>query len=280
MKSRTGTIAALVAVLALGLWLVCGRRAAQEVVYPLENGRAWVARTLFTRLKGVFRQGAVAAENRRLKLENEALHLLEIDIAKLRTENARLRGLLDFKSDSPSNRWICAPVLSRDGAGGVRGLLRVGRGSADGVTTNAAVVVADGLVGRVERVTSRTADGRLITSPSVKVSCEIATGDPEFGTVYGILEGGGTHLIHAEAGASVLYLINPLRIRHLKRRPNLPSRAKIITSGLGGIYPRGLTIGYLIDGCDEDDSLLEREGDVEPAVDFPALEDVFIRRAD
>ena len=280
MKSRTGTIAALIALLALGLWLACGRHAAQEAVYPIENGRTWVARGAWTRLKGIFRPGETAKENRRLKLENAALHLLETDLANLRTENERLRGLVGFAEKSPTNRWICAPVLARDGAGGVRGLIRVGRGSVDGVTTNAAVVVPDGLVGRVEQVSRRTADVRLIISPSVKVSCEIKTGDPEMGTVYGILEGGGTHTIHAEAGASILYLINPLRIRHMKRRPRLPSRAKIITSGLGGVFPRGLTVGYLIDGCEADETLLEREGDVEPAVDFPALEDVFIRRAD
>lgn len=280
MKGNTGTIAALVAVAVLGLWLACGRRVVQEAVYPIENAATQVSRGPLARLRGVFRPGHVAQENRQLKLENAALRLLETDISNLRTENMRLRALLDYRDETPTNRWICAPVLSRDGAGGVNGLLRVGRGAADGVTTNAAVVVPDGLVGRVEQVSSHTADVRLITSPSVKVACEILTRDPGLGSVFGILEGGGTHLISAETGASILYLINPLRIRHLKRRPNLPSRAKIITSGLGGVFPRGLTVGYLIDGCDEDETLLEREGDVEPAVDFPTLEDVFIRRAD
>ena len=280
MKNRTGTFIAVIALLALGLWFACGRSVAQEAVYPVENGRVWVARGLFTRLKGVFNPGTTAIENRKLKLENAALHLLETDIAQLRTENARLRGLLDYRTKVPTNRWICAPVLAREGAGGVRGLLRVGRGSVDGVSTNAAVIVPEGLVGRVEQVSLRTAEVRLITSPSVKVSCEIKTGDPELGSVYGILEGGGIHTLHADAGASILYFINPLRIRHMKRRPSLPSRAKIITSGLGGIYPRGLTVGYLTDACDADETQLEREGDVEPAVDFPSLEDVFIRRED
>lgn len=280
MKTRTGTFAALIALVALGLWFACGRSVAQEAVYPIENGHSWVSRNLFTRLKGIFQPGTTAIENRRLKLENETLHLLETDISHLRTENARLRRLLDYRSNVSTNRWICAPVLARDGAGGVRGLLRVGRGSADGVTTNATVVVPDGLVGRVEQVSPRTADVRLITSPSVKVSCEIQTGDPEIGTLYGILEGGGAHTVHAEAGAAILYFINPLRIRHMKRRPRVPAHAKIITSGLGGVYPRGLTVGYLMDGCEEDETQLEREGDVEPAVDFPSLEDVFIRRED
>ena len=69
-------------------------------------------------------------------------------------------------------------------------------------------------------------------------------------------------------------------MRHMKRRPALPPNAKIITSGLGGVFPRGLTVGYLVEGCEEDETQLEREGAVMPAVDFPSLEDVFIRRED
>ena len=205
--------------------------------------------------------------------------MLESERESLAEENQRLRKLLGYAAAS-TNRWICAPVLSRDGAGGVRGLMRVGRGSADGVKTNATVAVPGGLVGRVEHVTRRTADVRLLTDPSTKVACEIQTNDPSLGAVQGILEGGGTQTAHARTGLSILYLVNPLRMRHMKRRPLLPPNAKIITSGLGGVFPRGLTVGYLIEGCEEDETQLEREGAVMPAVDFPSLEDVFIRRED
>ena len=73
---------------------------------------------------------------------------------------------------------------------------------------------------------------------------------------------------------------NPFRIRHLQQRPDLPPRAKITTSGLGGVFPRGLVVGFLLDGQSADDTRLEREGDVISAVNFPALESVFIRRED
>ena len=245
MTGRTGIIAACLALAVLGFWLVCGRSAVKEAVYPVENGRLWLGRAVGTRLGGLFHGARVAAENLRLKDENDALRMV--------------RG---------------------DGAAGVRGLIRVGRGRADGVTTNAAVAVPEGLVGRVEQVSPRTADVRLITSPSVKVACDVETGDPALGAVRGILEGGGVHAVRPEAATSILYVINPLRVRHLKRRPKLPAHARIITNGLGGIFPRGLTVGFLVDEQDEGEMELEREGDVLPAVDFPALENVFIRRED
>ncbi len=283
MTGRTGIIAACLALAALGLWLACGRSAAKEAVYPVENGRLWLGRAVGTRLVGLFRGARAAAENRRLKDENDALRMVRGEAAALAAENARLRALLGLnaaRAPLPTNRWICAPVLSRGGAAGVRGLIRVGRGSADGVATNAAVAVPEGLVGRVEQVSPRTADVRLITSPSVKVACDVETGDPALGAVRGILEGGGVHAVRPEAATSILYVIDPLRVRHLKRRPKLPARARVITNGLGGIFPRGLTVGFLVDEQDEGETELEREGDVLPAVDFPSLENVFIRRED
>lgn len=283
MTGRTGIIAAGCALAALGLWLACGRSAAKEAVYPVENGRLWLGRALGARLDGLFRGARTAAENRRLRDENDALRMVRGEARALAEENARLRALLGLdaaRAPFPTNRWICAPVLARGGAGGVAGLVRVGRGRADGVTTNAAVAVPEGLVGRVEQVSPRTADVRLITSPSVKVACDVETGDATLGVVRGIVEGGGARAVRPEAGASLLYIVDPLRVRHLGRRPRLPARARLVTNGLGGVFPRGLTVGFLVDGQDEGETALEREGDVLPAVDFPALENVFIRRED
>lgn len=239
--------------------------------------------SLGTRLKGLFGGATIAAENQRLKKENEALKMIRTDVARVAEENARLRALLGLDLPEvtlPTNHWLCAPVLSRNGAGGVRSLIRIGRGSVDGVTTNAAVAVPEGLVGRVEQVSPRTADVRLITDPSVKVSCELDLGDSDLGAVRGILQGGGVHTVRAEAGATILYVLNPLRLRHLGRQPELPARTRVITSGLGGVFPRGLLVGFLIEEQGVDETQLEREGDVEPAVDLPSLENVFIRRED
>ena len=269
MKRSTSIISAFIALIILGLGFVCGRGIVQEAVYPIENARAWFVRHPLAGIKAVFHPAETAQENRRLKLENSTLHLLENDLVRLRNENEHLRKMLEYQASTAiTNRWVCAPVLSRNGAGGVKGLIRVGRGSLDGVRVDATVAVPAGLVGRVEQVSPHTADVRLITSPSVKVACTIVSADPALGTVRGILEGGGEHLF---------YSINPLRIRHLKTG-SLPPNAKIITNGLGGIFPPGLTVGYLIDGCNADETHLEHEGAVEPAVDFPALEDVFICR--
>lgn len=278
MTGRSGIACALVALLALGLWFLCGRIIAQEAVYPVENGKTWFAHGPWARVKGFFRPLKTAAENESLKREVASLRMLQGEVGRLVEENARLRGQLGLGTHDalPTNSWICAPVFSHGGAGGVNGLIRIGRGSLSGVKLNAAVAVPEGLVGRVEQVSPRTADVRLITDPRVHVACAIEAADPTLPPVLGILSGGGIHT--RAVGTTVLYFAQPFHAHHLARRPRLSEGAKIVTSGLGGIFPRGLVIGTLMDGQDEDDQHLEREGRVLPAVDFAALEYVFIRR--
>ena len=117
----------------------------------------------------------------------------------------------------------------------------------------------------------------VITDPSVKVSCELDTGDPTMKTVYGIVSGTGAKTL-SQTETVVLYAVNPLYIGHLKNGFNLPPRTRIVTSGLGGVFPKGILVGSLISSPRSDATKLEQEGDVAPAVHFPALEEVFIRR--
>ena len=258
--------------------VLCGvRGTAAEAVYPVENGRNWFSRHIGTRVRGLFTRMDLAVENRRLKEENAALRM---ELSTSYQAPGTKHQALGTKHQALGTNWISAPVLSRSGAAGVSGYLRVGKGSLAGVKPGAAVAVPEGLVGRVLTVTPHTCDVRLVIDPAMRVSCEIESNDPSFGPIYGILYGGGTTCVAAEADASVLYVVNPFRIRHLQQRPDLPPRAKIITSGLGGVFPRGLVVGFLLDGQSADDTRLEREGDVISAVNFPALESVFIRRED
>ena len=276
MKGKTGIIIAVAALGALAVFLFGVRGTAAEAVYPVENGRNWLARHVGTRLRGIFSRMDLAVENRRLKEENAALRM-----------ELAVRDSQALSSPAPSTghqalgtNWISAPVLSRNGATGVKGYLRAGKGALAGVKAGAPVAVPEGVVGRVLSVTPHTCDIRLISDPSMRVSCEIETTNPAAGPVYGILYGSGATCVAAEADAAILYFVNPLRMRHMQRRLDLPPRAKIITSGLGGIFPRGLVVGFLLDGQHVDETRLEQEGDVASAVDFPALETVFIRRED
>ena len=283
MTKKIGIFAFCGAVLALVLWLFCGPDVAAEVVYPVENGANWFSRTVGRRFKAMFASSSALVENDRLRAEVARLKMACADADRTAAENARLRGLLGLDAlDAPdvsarfgTNAWICAPIISRGAASGNPCVLRLGRGLRAGVRPGAVVAVPEGLVGRIGNVTPSTSELRLMTDPSMRIACDVELDD---GYAHGILSGRGLSPV-AATETSLLYVVPPLRLQSVARQYELSPRAKIITSGLGGVFPRGLLVGFLIDGAHEGEENLEQEGDVEPAVDFLALENVFIRRA-
>ena len=256
MKAKTGTIAALTIGCVVALWAIIGRQIAAETVYPAENGIGWFRRNVANPLKRAFSRPGLAAENMRLEGEISALRMRLQDYESLAAENRSLRKALDFGRRNPGE-WIAAPVLSRGGTLGAGAMLRLGKGSLAGIRKGAAAASPDGLVGRVSEVSPHTSEVRLITDPDVKVACEVVPSGAGGRSAFGILSGG--------------------RLMHLERDLVLPDRARVVTSGLGGVYPRGLAVGSLANGTHEDETRLEREGIVVPAVDFLSLDNVFIR---
>ena len=272
MEKKTGIMlcACALAGAAVLFWIAGGFAVASEAVYPLEKSANWFQRNISCRIRTLWRRQSYAAENVRLKRE---IGLLRMMLNETEREKAKV------KADTPAflKGWVQAPVLSRNGAAGAKSFLRVGKGSLHGVEQGAAVAAPDGLVGIVCEVSLHTCTVKMITDPSVKVSCRIETADSGPGVIYGIVSGTGAKTL-SETEAVVLYAVNPLYVGHLKNGIQFPPRTRIVTSGLGGIFPEGIIVGSLVSGSRSDPTKLEQEGDVAPAVDFPALEEVFIRR--
>ena len=247
MKSgRFGIPTACVLIVGALVLMVFRWPVASEIVYPVER----VVRFL--------RGAAMDTENARLRREIAGLSLLRGDLERLRAENARLRKALGYRTGRFED-WIPAEVLSSAGGASVtHRSVRVDRGSLDGVKEGAVVAVPEGLVGRVSCVSLHTAEVALLTDPSVKVSCEIVRSGGR--GAYGILSGGGA---------------DGLLIRHLDSANGIRPQARVLTSGLGGVFPRGLEVGTLLMVTNGVHGI---EGEVLPRVDCSMLEGVFIRR--
>ena len=253
MKVRTtGALAVLAFATLLALVFVFVRSAAVEAVYPVEKARLIFSRGFVSRLRGLFRAAEANAENARLRREAALLTLLRADVVRVDEENARLRRALGYVK-SVRGEWFAAEVLSSGGgAAGALRTIRIGKGTLDGVRDGAVVVSPDGLVGRVSSVSLHTAEVSLVSDMGVKVSCEIETGGRA--KVRGMIVGGSEDL---------------LEFRFFDGDDaDVPPRSRVTTTGLGGVFPPGLAVGSYLGG-----------GKVQPAVDFSALEDVFIRRA-
>ncbi len=261
MKAKTtGTYAIIALAAAVTAVLCLSRRAAVESVYPPEKIRRTLIDRVGSRVRGLFHAAEAEAENVRLRREVAALALSRTDAERTEVENARLRAALDYVAKAPET-WLAAAVISRGGgASGARKTLRTDKGSLAGIREGAVAVVPEGLVGRVAWVSPHTSEILLITDPTLKVACEVAM--PDGSRPRGILSGGTDDM---------------LVIRHLKAAGEVPPRSKVISSGLGGLFPAGLEVGTLLDSR-ELEGVRKREGEVLPAVDFSTLEDVFIRR--
>ena len=265
--------------LALGLivavagWLrTDGLRGAREVVYPFENAVAWVERHVVSPAGAAFRRADQAGRLRELQAEIERLRLDAVRLEAVADENRRLRAALNFPAP-PGCRAVACPVLAGGGTTGWERLLRVGKGSRDGLRTGDPVLVADGLVGRVDRVASHTADVRLLSDPNSRVACEIDPPPAGLGAVRGVLCGGGGRTGGGDA-LRLLFVMDPLRLRFLKRDAEPAPRSRVITSGLGEVLPRGVPVGFVLASTAEPNGLY-READVAPAADLEGLTLVF-----
>jgi rod shape-determining protein MreC len=185
------------------------------------------------------------AENRRLRAELS-------ELTELRHENERLRRLLGFVEETalPS---VAARVIAEDASNWFR-TIEIDRGTADGLTEGLPVVNAAGLVGRVVRCTPHSARVLLITDASSAVAVLV-----QDQRIRGVCRGQG--------GALVLDFALV--------QDQIQVGDGVITSGLGGVFPKGLFVGFVRSVQREQFGLFQTI-EVEPAVDFAHLEEVLV----
>lgn len=200
----------------------------------------------------------VYRDNQALKAQIAELSQNNVNVTEILAENARLRAMLDYKIGAPQFDFVTAKVIARD-PGTCTSIIIINRGAADGIAKDMAVVTPQGLVGSVVNVYDNAAKVQLILDPRSAVGCLVQR--PE-SRVAGIVEGSGS---------------NPLapRMINIARDADIIKSDKVITSGFGGIYPKGLLIGEVMDIVNEEGGLL-KYAVLKPAVDFDRLEEVLI----
>jgi rod shape-determining protein MreC len=201
------------------------------------------------RIPGVFGNSAeadrLAAENRRLRSELDRL-------AELRLENERLGKLLAFREQAGIEA-LPARVIAEDASNWFRTVL-IDRGSRDGVREGMSVVVAEGVVGRVLKSAPREARVLLITDASSALA-----GLVQRTRARGVCRGQGERLDFDFA----------------MQGEEIEEGDLIVTSGMGGVFPKGLTVGT-VSRVSQGGVGLFKSVEVTPAVDFFRLEEVLV----
>lgn len=195
----------------------------------------------------------VRQENRHLHEEIEALQTRLRVLEEARGENQRLKTLLGLR-ESLSFTVAPAGVVGKDATNWFHSVL-IDRGSRHGIERHMAVIAPGGLVGQVVEVTPSSARVQLITDPVSSVGALLQSS-----RVTGLLVG-------AQSGR--------LRIRYLPIRAEVRAGEVVVTSGLGGVYPKGILVGKVV-AVDRRSGALFQEATVEPGIDFSRLEEVLI----
>jgi len=197
-------------------------------------------------------------QNRLLAAQIEELRAELRQSASLRDENAELRAMLELKKSSTS-RLLAAQLVARD-VNGWWQMARIDKGADDGVARDLPVIGPQGLIGQVAEVSRRTADVVFLTSPNVQIAARVDQTD-----IFGIVRGQGVSW-RGDASCRMDFIIKSAEVKRA---------AKVITSGLGSVYPPGLVIGY-ISRSDLDPSGLFQCAEIIPAADFKALDILFV----
>jgi rod shape-determining protein MreC len=179
-------------------------------------------------------------------------------LTELRSENQRLRALLNLGSRVGSG-YVPAEVLHQTEPTNALSFL-VSAGRKQGVKPLAAVVSPEGLVGIVSTVDAQTSVVVSWAHPEFRASAMA-----EDGSVFGIVAP------HAAEGPRAWLL----ELQGVAYRELVPDGARILTSGLGGVLPRGIPIGTVIGVAGESEGW-ERTYLVRPAVHPAAVTHVMI----
>jgi rod shape-determining protein MreC len=192
-----------------------------------------------------------------LRRENQQLKEQQIQTVAIARENDQLRSLLNWEKNVPW-RFKPANVVMRDPANWWR-TVQIDLGSRDGIQTNMPVLTPDGLVGRVSAVNFLNSQVVLIGDQNCRVSAVVDNSAQDMG---------------------VLVASDPLdnslvQIGYLSTKANLKAGQNVVTSGLGGVFPRGIPIGRVVDAQSAENGLAT-EARVKLNANLGALEQVLV----
>ncbi len=199
---------------------------------------------------------ALQEENKHLKRDAVALKRRVDQLEEQALETQRLERLLDMRQTSQAE-FLTARVVGKDATNWFKTIL-LDRGSQEGVRRNQPVLAPDGLVGRVVEVTPTSAKVQLLTDPVSSVGGLI-----QRTRVTGIVSG------NLGAGA---------RVRYLPLLADVVGGDEVVTSGMGGVFPKGIAIGRIL-AVERRSGALFQEATLRPAVDLSRLEEVMILTA-
>ena len=265
-KNRTGIVGVTITIIILILIVIFSNTRKQEFSYvegffgklvmPVQNGLTYLKNKLKKNTTFFSDIEMLKAENEELKKQNSDIEQKLRELEILKTENNTLKEYLNLTEKYAEYKTIPANVINTD-INNFSNIIVINIGKSSGIKENMTVIADKGLVGYVISVTERTAKVRTIIDSSSSVSATIST------TRDGIILKGD------------ISLKNTLKGMYIPTETLVVIGDTAETSGMGGIYKKGIHIGKIIEVVNTK-NITDRYVKVEPSVDFSKLETVLV----
>ncbi len=198
-------------------------------------------------------------EIEQLKDANTRLEREKRDLEQLKDENKRLSKMLDLKESDISFNLVAARVIAKDPSNW-HSKFTIDKGTNDGLSISMPIItVQENLVGQITRIGSNWAEVTTILDPANAVGAMV-----DRSRNIGIVE-----------GDSKLRYAGRCKMSYLSRDTDIEIEDYIETSGLGGIYPKGIAIGK-VEEVSEDSTTMSKYATLKPFADFGKLTEVFV----
>lgn len=198
----------------------------------------------------------IIQENEDLKKKNSELETILREFEMLKAENTTLQEYMHLTDKYSSYQTIPAYVINKD-ISNFSSTLILNVGKKDGIRENMTVIADKGLVGHVISVSESTCKVQVIIDSASTVSSSISTTNDSI-ICKGTLENNQI-----------------LRASYIPTGAELIQGDMVYTSGIGGIYPKGIIIGTVKEIVTTS-NITDRYAIVEPTVDFSKIDTVLI----
>jgi rod shape-determining protein MreC len=223
---------------------------------PLINGSSQISAAVQGVWTNYIELHGAREENRQLQDTIRQLSLQQKQMEEMRQENNRLRQLLSVTELSPV-ATLGARVVART-PDYLSNVLYINRGQRDGIQVNAPVMSGMGIVGRVVLVSNQNSQVQLITNPDASVGVML-----DRTRLPGVLRGSGNSL---------------LELNYISNTEQVEVGDWVVTSGLDGVYPKGLPVGKVVESHKGNSVFLIIK--VEASTDLIHLEEVSVMRGE
>ena len=202
--------------------------ASQDDVASLLRGS--LLRPFLLTQEGLVRRSIHAEDTEVLQRRLDSLEVVIANSNTLSEENATLRSLLLLSNRNPA-QYVAAIVI-RSGTRGSESMFMLDVGTGRGVTRDSPVMMGRGLLGVVRDAQANRATAMDWTHPQFRASAMTVDG-----SIYGMVRAAPGRFREADR----------LLLSGVPFREHLEPGVALVTSGLGGVYPRGIPIGMVIE---------------------------------